>query len=354
MIYVNGRFLTQDITGVQRFSFEIVKELLNIRSDIVIIVPEEIVKYNFPLVSDLNVKVVKGGAGHFWEQTTLPLYLKKIGSPLLLNLCNTAPAFYKNQIVTHHDVTYAKYPENFSFSFRIFYSLVPRLFLRNSKKIITVSEFSKKEITQHYKLNKHKLNVIYNAVNNDFVRLSPSVDNDENKNKKYFLAVSSLAHHKNLHGLIQEFSLIPSHYNINLIIVGGGSSHFVVNNREIKAGNINFKGRVTDEELRVLYKNALAFVFPSLYEGFGIPPLEAQACGCPVISSNCSVMPEVLRDSVIYFDPQTKNDLCSKMISFIQNPQIIPELISKGFENHKRFSWHESALKLNDIIDGCL
>ncbi|HAT3731671.1 TPA: glycosyltransferase family 4 protein, partial [Serratia marcescens] len=114
--------------------------------------------------------------------------------------------------------------------------------------------------------------------------------------------------------------------------------------------SIKFLGRVSDEELVKLYSNALAFIFPSFYEGFGIPPLEAQACGCPVASSNRASLPEVLSDSVLYFSPDDEEDIIKAMELLINDQVIRSDLIERGFRNVKRFSWDNSAKKLNDLI----
>ena len=117
---------------------------------------------------------------------------------------------------------------------------------------------------------------------------------------------------------------------------------------------IKFLGRVSDKELVQLYQNAKFFIFPSLYEGFGIPPLEAQACGCPVISSNAASLPEVLKESAIYFEPNDVNSIRAA-IEFVNLDTVLTEkLVIDGYENIKRFSWDKSAQKLNEIIDQVL
>nr|WP_319022597.1 glycosyltransferase family 1 protein [Klebsiella aerogenes] len=316
-----------------------------------ILIPDGQIQYDLSFLEQTacQVEVVKGGSGHFWEQVTLPLYLMRNKSNLLINLCNTAPAFYSNQIVTHHDITYAKFPNGFSLPFRLIYNTLPRFFLKRSRFIITVSEFSKKEIKQHYKIDEDKIDVIYNAVNESFISLDEKCSVD--RTSPYFLAVSSQAYHKNFHGLIESFSNLPLDLGIELKIIGGSSTSLKAGGINNVSNNIKFLGRVSDEELIELYQNASGFIFPSLYEGFGIPPLEAQACGCPVIASNMAVMPEVLQNSVLYFDPLIKNDLCEKIITFMQDPVLRNNLHLEGVKNVKRFSWECSANKLNSIIN---
>lgn len=349
MIYVNARFLTQELTGVQRFAEQLSLSLSNIRNDLVFVSPDNIVRSS--VADKLNVKVIGKKQGHMWEQMELPSFLKKHGKPLLLNLCSTAPVFYKNQVVTHHDVTYKRYPESFSKKFNLLYGFLIPLMLRNSHRLLTVSEFSKKEIVDVYKIKENKVSIIYNAVDANF----HSLDKDKDK---YLLAVSSPNYHKNFHGMIEAFLKLKD-IDCRLKVIGKTATSFATQDYSqlIKeTDNIEFLGRVDDEELIKLYQGALAFVFPSFYEGFGIPPLEAQACGCPVISSNAASMPEVLGDSVIYFPPEDTNMMAECMRRIITEETLRTQLINAGMENIKRFSWDVSAKRISTILDelsGC-
>lgn len=348
MIYINGRFLTQEVTGVQRFAEEISIHLKKFRDDIKILCPPNV---NYPRVTRLgNVEIIGKNTGHIWEQYDLPKYLKGRGGSLLINLSNTAPVFYKNKIVTHHDITYKRYPNSYSLKFRMLYNAIIPIILRTSKALITVSEFSKGEICAAYGYDLSKTHVIYNSTNSDFTR-----NVDEKSGGRYFLAVSSSNFHKNFHGLVSAFKKMPNEHGIQLKIIGGWNKNFANPglNSAIEhddLSSIKFLGRVSDEELVKLYSNALAFIFPSFYEGFGIPPLEAQACGCPVASSNRASLPEVLSDSVLYFSPDDEEDIIKAMELLINDQVIRSDLIERGFRNVKRFSWDNSAKKLNDLI----
>lgn len=167
------------------------------------------------------------------------------------------------------------------------------------------------------------------------------------------MAVSSPNYHKNFHGMIEAFLKIKGP-NCKLKVIGKASTSFAVQDYTQllkETGNIEFLGRVEDEQLVKLYQNALAFVFPSFYEGFGIPPLEAQACGCPVISSNTASMPEVLADSVVYFSPEDTDMMAEVMMKIISDEDLRSDLIMAGQENVKRFSWDTSATKISAILD---
>lgn len=347
MLYVNARFLTQEMTGVQRFAEEISLALKELRNDVVFVSPPGVLRED--VAEKLNVRIIGERGGHLWEQIDLPRYLKSQGGPLLLNLCSTAPILYKNKIVTHHDITYKRYPQSFSKKFRLFYNLFTPLMLKGSRHLITVSNFSKKEICQVYKYPRDKISIVYNAVSDLF----NEGNYPDEKNERYLLAVSSPNYHKNFHGMIKAYSKLNPP-NVTLKIIGKASGVFlpqILEGQTSENEKIQFLGRVNDRELVELYSNALAFVFPSYYEGFGIPPLEAQACGCPVISSNTASMPEVLADSVLYFNPNSEDEIAEAMKKVINDEALRTELISKGLVNIKRFSWHRSASVISELVN---
>lgn len=346
MLFVNARFLTQHITGVQRYAIEISKQLkFKLRDGVVFLSPENIVHNE--IARNLGVRVIGKNSGHIWEQLDLPVYIKREGNPLLLNLANTAPVFYKNKICVVHDIAYERFPQTFDWKFRLFYKfLIPKI-LKNSRKIMTVSKFSRNEISQLYGIQSDRIDIVYNSVNTTFKNIRT-----ENK-EKYILAVSSLHYQKNFHSLIEAFDGLGDE-NIKLFLVGEINKNFTNLNllEKIKNNtNIIFIGRVSDEELTRLYSNAICFVFPSFYEGFGIPPLEAQSCGCPVVCSNAASLPEIYGDSVVYFNPYNVEDMRGKIQMVLNDENLQNELRAKGFENIKRFSWEESAQKIINLVN---
>ena len=174
------------------------------------------------------------------------------------------------------------------------------------------------------------------------------------KADRYFLAVSSLNYRKNFVVVLQAFDKMCAYRReANLFIIGDlqcdsfngvDISSYKQNNR------IKFLGRVSDEELINYYRNAVCFIFPSLYEGFGIPVIEAQACGCPVISSNSSSLPEVLGESALTCNPLDVNRFAELMNDIFNDNDLRKKIIAKGYENVKRFSWNESAKKIVELI----
>lgn len=346
-IVVNARFLTQKMTGVQRFAYEICRELKKSNLDVVFYCPANIeLKNEF---DELNAEIVGSYKGHIWEQIELPLILFKRykGSCLLLNLCNLAPLFSFNKIMTLHDIAFKEFPNSFSFKFRFLYSLIIPLLLKKSKLILTVSEFSKENISKYYNIDKEKISVVYNAVSDVFKTKALA-----KKEGGYILAVSSLNKQKNFELALSAMEYINDK-SIKLKVVGGYEKSFQKTNFKISK-NVEFLGRVEDSELLYLYKNAEAFISPSLYEGFGIPLLEAQSCRCPIIVSDIEIYREVCSSSAIYFDPFSPEDLASKINNLLSDGDLKDLMIKLGVENSKRFSWSSSTQKINALLKGII
>lgn len=350
-VYVNARFLTQSHTGVQRFATQVSLELARLRPDLRFLVPDR------PrLVGDLDhldVRVTGRLAGHAWEQWDLPRQLAREGGPLLLNLGSTAPVRYDNQISTHHDITYVRYPSGFSRPFRLLYALLVPQVIRHSRALVTVSEFSRSELSGHFGVDESRFTVVYNAADARFTPDDTS-SGAVRRARPYFLAVSSPNAHKNFGRLLEAFALVSrQHPDVELLVVGSQAKAFTQQTFDSDAG-VHFLGRVSDADLVPLYRGALGFVFPSLYEGFGIPPVEAQSCGCAVIASRAASLPEVLRDSALLVDALDVNDLAGAMTRLLTDPDLRASLVAAGDLNSRRFSWQGSAEVLSRLIDHTL
>jgi len=341
MIYINGKFINQKITGVQRFANEISKLLISNFGNYKIIIPKNI-KINMTDYPFEKVEYFGHGNLNHWEQIQLPLFLKMNNSPLLLTFTGLGPIFYKNKIITIHDLSFWEHPEWFSKKYAFAYRFFTPISLKNSIKLFTVSEYSKQTITKELKCTRSDIEVIYNAVNE-------YICEDRNiKKVKYILAVGSIDPRKNLDRLISSFQKWNNH-DYELIIIGGHQKSFPKINLSTKA-NVKFLGYVSEELLHKYYSESEIFIYPSLYEGFGIPPLEAMAHGTPVIASNITSLPEACGEAALYIDPYSEESIINAFELLSKNSRLQKELIIKGFENLKRFSWSKSALKINEII----
>ncbi len=350
MIVVNARFLTQEITGVQRYSIEISKQLHQLNRELVFLAPRNIRHHD--TARELNVRTCGINRGHLWEQVDLPLTLKKMGNPLLLNLAARGPMFYQNQVITIHDMSPMVDPGWFSGSFNWYYRNVFPILVKHARRIITVSSFSKQEIHRYLNIEPERIAVVYGAPGRCFAS-RPSTTGSQEKPSDIVLSVSSLNPRKNLNRLIQAFMQadLP---DMRLIVVGTGHASFRRDRGHTQSagdGRIEFMGRVSDAELAELYGKARFFVFPSLYEGFGLPPLEAMSCGCPVICSNRASMPEICGDAALWVDGMNTAELAGAMKKLDRDGPMREELRQKGFHRVKAFSWENSALRLLDELE---
>jgi glycosyltransferase involved in cell wall biosynthesis len=350
-IYVNARFLTQSITGVQRYAIELSKIIKDKLPNIKFVAPKSIVQKE--LAEYLDVEPIGRFTGHIWEQFELPLFLQKKNKPLLINFCNTAPLFYNKQIVTIHDLSFLISPEWFSKPFYRYYSfLIPRI-ANNSLMIVTPSKHSKNDLVQILNLKEDKIKVIHNSIPDNFKKFD--VGHLINQYGKYVLAVSSLDPRKNFTRLIEAFTRanLP---DTKLVLVGTSNKIFADQKLQQAIHNnssVVFTGYVSDDELINLYKHANLFVYPSLYEGFGIPPLEAMACGCPTIVSKTSSLPEVCGEASYYIDPYNVEEIRQAILKLTLDVGLVNKLRLKGLERVKHFDWNKSADQLIKVIQQC-
>ena len=254
-----------------------------------------------------------------------------------------------------HDLCFIKFKEFFSEDIlRVLNFYIDRG-IKRADHIVTVSESSKRDIIEIFNYPEERISVIYEGY--EIGGRGGEVYSDEigsggvREGGRYILIVGTIEPRKNHIGLLRAYKvLIDRGYDIGLVIAGrrGWESEKIY--EEIKgfepSGRVKIYLDVSDDILRDLYKNAFIFVYPSFYEGFGIPPLEASSYGLPVICSDVSSMPEVMGDSALYVDPYNLEDIAEKMMMVIDDSQLRAELIDKGRENIKRFSWRKSASDL--------
>lgn len=348
MFVVNGRYLTQKATGVHRYAFEICNKLHEMGVDFHVAVPKEIhPDYKF------SFKVVKCGSfnTHLWEQISLPRYLKSIGSPLLISFTGCGPLNYSNQIMTIHDVSHERYPEWFSKNYyRFYHYMIPRIG-KKAHAVLTVSEFSKKEIVNTLGINAEKIHVVHSNVP---FHNKPSKEEilsftRNPEAERYILAVSSMDPRKNFIRLVEAFDKIKDK-SVKLYIIGMSFKAFNTPDLQKLIGeNVHLPGYIPDEKLQTMYQNALLSVYPSLYEGFGLPPLESMTYGCPAINSDIPALREVSQDAALYVDPYNVDDITQKIEQLLVDEPLRKELQEKGLLQIKKYSWDKSAKQVYEL-----
>ena len=243
------------------------------------------------------------------------------------------------QAVTFHDASVFAVPNAYSWAFRFKYRLIFRKLGKTAKKVITVSEFSKQELVKYCHIDPQKIVVIPHG-HEHLLRITSDesiIQQYHLEIKPYFLAVGSQSPHKNFKVILEALQYIPD-AQFNLVIAGGSYEKVFQGQALQLPPNVKLVGYVSDGQLRALYEHARAFIFPSLYEGFGLPVLEALSFGCPVISSNAASLPEVGGDVVTYFDPKNASELANILQSFspLVNRQTIEERVA-------HFTWRKSV-----------
>ena len=355
-IYINARFLTQkDIQGVQRYAIQLLKAL-----DLLIDCDEiDSSQFSFILLSPQNIQhnldlkyiplqTVGFLKGHLWEQVELPFYAR---DGLLLNLTGSAPLAKLNQIVTIHDVSIWAVPDAYSLTFKLWYKILLFNLKSIAKTFITVSYFSRQEIIKYLGINKEKINVVYEGKEHIF-----SVEPDRaflsRRNlldKRFIFVVSSMSPHKNFSAVIRALEeLIDLH--LYVVIVGIDYPKVFMPPKLSSSDKVIHLGYVNNSELRTLYEHAFCFIHPSLYEGFGLPPLEAMACSCPVIASNAASLPEICSDAVLYCDPYNHQDIAGKIKQLTEDVELRQDLIQKGKIRSQLFTWKKCAKATYEVI----
>jgi len=313
-----------------------------------------------PNVRIVNFKRFRNSIGVILQQQlVLPFLCLRYGIDLLYSpspfFSYLAPA---KKISTIHDCAYARYKE-----FRNVFSEAYILLSINLAKylcsaVLTVSNFSKEELVQMYHFSPDKIQMIYEGPANPDLSVQESTNNPALKDilaKKYFIYVGITRPRKNIIRLVEAFKIfLPGHPEYKLVLAGSISTAFVDVGQKIKELNLEESviqsGFVSNTEKTLLFKNAQALTYPSLYEGFGLPVLEAQALGLPVLTSNTSSLPEVAGTGAICVDPLNIQKIAEAMNKIVENNNFREQLILDGHENVKRFSWEESAREVMRIF----
>lgn len=354
MIYINGRFLLQKQTGVNRFAYEICLALINQKIEFILLCPNGKINECYD-VSKFTVIFCGFGKSHVWEQLSLPLCFWKMKSKnnILVNFTGIGPIIVGKKIMTIHDLAFMVNSSWYSFIYSALYKLLTPLSVSTSKKILTVSEFSKNEIVRLMSVKPNRISVIYNAVSSSFKNIGNLSSYKETKTK-YILAVSSIDPRKNFNRLLKAFSMLND-IDIKLYVIGGQNKIYSTSVEELCNGipkdRIEWLGYVSDRKLIEYYTNASVFIYPSLYEGFGIPPLEAMSCGVPTIVSDIPPLREVCGDASLYVDPNDESDISQKIRLLLSDVDLQKKLRNGGFERCKSFDWNKSASKLVSVID---
>jgi len=346
---INARFLTQPLTGVQRYSWEMLNALDNLFG------PGQAIAY-CPCGSKVkvdwkNIQLKEGGRfkGNLWEQYDLP---KLIRGTMLFSPASIGLFYKQHQVVTIHDTSIFAYPEAYTWTFKLKYKSIYRRMARVADHIITVSEFSKRELQHWLKIAPERISVTYEG-REHFERISSDTSVIERLLlgvKPFFIVVGSNSPHKNLN-LVLKANALMDQCRYEIVLIGGDFPSVFQSTHMEFAPNIKKAGYLLDEELKALFCKASGLVFPSLYEGFGLPLLEAMTCSCPVICADIPSTREVCDKAALFFDAKRPDDLAMKLGMILDNPTLALELKQRGALRSRFFSWTRTAQETKQILE---
>ncbi|MDQ6629095.1 MAG: glycosyltransferase family 4 protein [Pseudomonadota bacterium] len=358
-VYINGKFTAQPTTGVQRVARCLVEALDGLlaapagrtSTRWVLLCPPGA---QLPELRQIEVREVGGArAGlHVWEQLVLPRAARE---GLLLNLSGSAPAWAGPQVCTLHDAAVFDRPDAYSLVFRTWYRWLFRRLAHSAVAIHTVSQFSRLRLAERLGLGSDRIVVIPNG--GDHLRRTvadPSFLAEAGlTGRRFILAVGSESANKNFATLIDAFGRVADRA-LALVIAGGsrgavfaaaGGAGPASDPRVVRLGPVG------DAQLRALYGAAVALVFASSYEGFGLPPLEAMSCGCPVVASSAAAVPEVCADAALYVDPDSADDIARAISRVSSDATLRADLVLRGDVRIERFSWDAAAASLQAHVE---
>lgn len=360
-IGIDARFYRKETGGIGRYTRALLKELAKldkINNYIVYITPEDDKDYDI-IAPNFKKKIIPISHYSLSEQTKFLNILKKDKLDLVHFANFNHPIFYPGKFITTiHDLTMMLYPSGKSQKSlvrKFAFARVMDSAAKNASACIAVSQATKNDIIKVLKADNKNIEVIYEGIDDNYnakrinTDISGKVLKKYNIQKPYLLFLSQWRPHKGILQLLEAFDILKQEYLIDhqLVIVGKPNSHFPEIPAAIKQNkykkDIIIPGFVEENDLPILYQNADCFVFPSHYEGFGLPPLEAMACGAPVAASNVSCIPEVLGDAAEYFDPYSPENMAEAILKIIKNNKLKSDLRAQGFKQAQKYSWAQMA-----------
>jgi glycosyltransferase involved in cell wall biosynthesis len=354
-IVFNGKFLSGATkTGVHRVALELilgVDRLLEAEGsgdlEWVLMCPRN--ADPIPTLKRIDVQVAGRLTWQAWEQLELPRMTR---GDLLVNLCNLAPLGKRRSIAMIHDAQTFRSPESYPKSFAAFYQFALPIIGRNAARILTVSEFSRGDLAKYGVATPGKVTVIHNGVDH-VAAAEPDegiVERFGLSDAGFVVAFASLQAYKNVGILFKAFAR-PEMAGLKLVFVGKGDrAEFEAAGYSVPP-NVLFAGRVSDEELAALFGRAICLAFPSTTEGFGLPPLEAMAKGCPAVVAPCGAVPEVCGDAVVYAAPDDEAAWSGAVLQLAAEGPARAERVARGRAQAARFTWDQSARKLRTVIE---
>lgn len=346
-VYINGRFLGQRLTGIQRYARETLLALDQLLArdeearrgiDVLLLVPRGT---QVPPLHSIRTEEIGPGNGHLWEQLSLPW---RVGRGLVLSFSATGPVFKRHQIVTVHDASVVRVADAFRPAFRRWYGFQIRRFGQRIRKVLTVSHFSAGELQTCFGVDPQRIAVTSEGWQQMLaVAPPPEAPRKVWSERPFVLAVSSPTPNKNFAAVAQA-ALDPRLSDVDFLIAGArDATVFEAATQTASPPNVKFLGYVSDADLCSLYDTAACFVFPSRYEGFGLPLIEAMSRGCPIVASDIPSTREVAGEAVLTFALARPDQMVEQIRRVVDDAQLAAELRQRGFQAAARYSWADAA-----------
>lgn len=352
-VVLNGRFLAQPVTGVQRFATEILHGLDRLAAEgawrgAEILTPR--IEAPVPALAGLTTRATGRLHGHPWEQAELAGAAR---GRLLVSLGNTAPLLAgRRQIVVVHDAGAFDTPESYSLAFRSWYRLLHRGLAAAGARIVTVSRFSRDRLVARLGIVPERIAVMREGADHILREASDPgmLERHGLKPGRFALVVGSRAAHKNL-GVLSGAAALLAERDMELVVAGAIDPTVFRTGVDGIAFTARLLGRIEDDGLRSLYENAACLLFPSRYEGFGLPPVEALACGCPVLAARGHAVEEICGEAALCFDGQSPEAVAAALTRLLDEPGLAATLRGRGLARAKDLTWDAASRDLAAIIE---
>jgi glycosyltransferase involved in cell wall biosynthesis len=348
--------------GINVYTINVVSNLLRLdqKNEYLILYQDKAQLGAFSQYENAKEVVLRAPNKLLWDQVVVPRFLSKEGVDLVFNPKHTVPIFggcKKTMVI--HGAEQLEITSAFPFVNRIYTALTMPFYARRSNIVITTTQTGVDDLSRHLKMPESKFRFFYEGAHERFKRIededSLPVCNALGLPEKFILFVGGLTPIKNFGRIVEAYSTLIQKHDYALVVVGFNRFKFerevATASELVKDNKIIFTGFVPDEDLPALYSQAELLIFPSLYEGFGLPALEAMSCGCPVVTSTKGCTKEVTGDAAVLVDPYDPSDICDGMLRVIEDPELRANMVKLGLNRSSEFSWEKAAQELLALFD---